>query len=446
HPVRFGVVGEFSVSSPYEAYQESDRLADMDLTISKSEEPHYSVGRDGIALIRLQPTTRTGRVMVRFPFSREENEVQVWLQPGMRDWILVGLAQGTVGHSMISGNMENLTAADQEEDFYQEGRIAFFAKGKVKGKWLLTAAYDSDRRREDPNTHLFQTVDPDTYYTLYGDDVQQQHEASSIRNLYLKIEREQFYALFGDYDTGLTVTELSRYSRRFNGLKSEYNGERYGFSLFASDTDQAFIKDEIRGDGTSGLYHLSRNNIVFNSEKVIIETRDRFRSEVIVSSRAMNRHVDYNIDYDTGTLFFKSPVYSRDENFNPTYIVVEYESQDASDEAYTYGGRGAVKLMDGRLEMGATYIHEGPRKAEGELGGLDASIDLGHGVRVKAEVAATRKEQGSEKMDGEAYLVEVTRQTDDLDAKIYFREQGEEFGLGQQNGSEGATRKMGAEV
>ncbi|MCP3953829.1 MAG: DUF11 domain-containing protein, partial [Desulfobacterales bacterium] len=47
HPVRFGVVGEFSVSSPYEAYQESDRLADMDLTISKSEEPHYSVGRDG---------------------------------------------------------------------------------------------------------------------------------------------------------------------------------------------------------------------------------------------------------------------------------------------------------------------------------------------------------------------------------------------------------------
>jgi len=29
----------------------------------------------------------------------------------------------------------------------------------------------------------------------------------------VKLERGQFYALFGDYATGLTVTELSRYSR-----------------------------------------------------------------------------------------------------------------------------------------------------------------------------------------------------------------------------------------
>lgn len=446
HPARYGVVGEFSVSSPYKAYQAPELLADEDPIASMAEEPHYSVGRDGIALIRLAPTTQTGRVMIRFPFSRDDNEVEAWLQPGMRDWILVGLAHGTVGHQIVSGHMENLTASDQEEDFYKEGRVAFFAKGKIKGKWLLTAAYDSDRHRDDRDTRLFQTVDPDTYYTLYGDDVQQEHEASSIRNLYLKIEREQFYALFGDYDTGLTITELSRYSRRFNGLKSEYNGTNLRFNLFASDTDQVFIKDEIRGDGTSGLYHLSRRKIVFNSETVVLETRDRFRSEVIVSSCSMNRHVDYDIDYDAGTLFFKSPVYSRDENFNPIFIVVEYESRDASDEAHTYGGRGSVRLLDGRLEMGATYIHEGPEEAEGDLGGLDARIDLGHGVRVKAEAAATRKEKGDDETEGQAYLVEVTRQTADLDTTIYFREQGKGFGLGQQNGGENATRKIGADL
>ena len=34
----------------------------------------------------------------------------------------------------------------------------------------------------------------------------------SGKRLYLKLERRQFVALFGDYDTGFTVTELARYN------------------------------------------------------------------------------------------------------------------------------------------------------------------------------------------------------------------------------------------
>ena len=36
-------------------------------------------------------------------------------------------------------------------------------------------------------------------------------EAASLRKLYLKIEKAQFYAMFGDFDTGLSVAELGRY-------------------------------------------------------------------------------------------------------------------------------------------------------------------------------------------------------------------------------------------
>ena len=53
---------------------------------------------------------------------------------------------------------------------------------------------------------------------------------------HLKIEKAQFYAMFGDYDTGLSVTELGRYSRTLNGFKSEYKGERFGYNAFASVT------------------------------------------------------------------------------------------------------------------------------------------------------------------------------------------------------------------
>lgn len=453
HPARAGVFGDYSVQPPHQPYQAQEEGSEARQELSRRSlngAPHeslrYTVGRDGMVRIRLQPTSQSGQAVIKIPLGGTVRKIHAWLQPEVREWILVGLAEGTAGYNIVSGNMENLADAGQEEDYYQEGRLAFFAKGRIKGQWLLTAAYDSRRDRNDPENRLFQAIDPGTFYTLYGDTGQQQYDAASIDKLYLKIERDRFYALFGDFDTGLDVTELSRYSRRANGLKAEYNGEKYGLNLFATDTRQAFVKDEIRGDGTSGLYRLSRGGIVVNSETVTIETRDRIHSEVIVSSETLTRFVDYSIDYDEGTLFFKSPVYSRDEEFNPIYIVVDYESEDLQDRDYTYGGRGSLKLMDQRMEVGATVIHEGGRGAQGDLGGLDARIDVGHGVEIKAEAATSQKESGTDENDGNAYLAEITKKTSNLNAKAYIREQAEGFGLGQQNGSETATRKLGAEA
>jgi uncharacterized repeat protein (TIGR01451 family) len=446
-PARPGLQGNFSIEAPFEPLAAVDELH-KGLPAVGNLKPTYTIDPDGVARIRLQPTTHTGQAAITLHLNSRDEVIRAWLQPEARDWILVGLAEGTAGYNAVSGNMEQLDAGDTEPDFYKNGRLAFFAKGKIKGQWLLTAAYDSARDRHAADTRLFQTIDPDTYYTLYGDGTQQQYDAASVRKLYLKIERERFYALFGDFDTGLTVTELSRYSRRFNGFKSEYNGERFGYSAFAADTDQAYARDEIQGNGTSGLYHLSRGNIVANSETVTIQVRDRFRSDIILSSQTLVRFVDYSIDYDAGTLFFKSPIYSRDENFNPIFIVAEYESEDSADQSYTYGGRGSVKFWNQRLEVGATMVHESPKNAQATLGGLDAAIDLGGGLKARAEIAATRKKDADagDTVSGQAYLAEVSRTTPNFDSRVYYRELGEDFGLGQQNGSEDATRKIGLDA
>ncbi len=332
----------------------------------------------------------------------------------------------------------------REDGFYDDGRLAFFAKGRIKGKWLLTLAYDSSKDKDQER--LFQTIDPDTYYTLYGDATRQAYDAASREKLYLKIERDQFYALFGDFDTGLTVTQLARYSRSLTGLKSELRTRDYGFNVFASETDQAFVKDEIQGNGTSGLYRLTRHNLVVNSEKVVIETRDRYRSEIILSSRSLVRHIDYNIDYDTGTLFFKEPIFSRDQNFNPIFIVIDYESRDPSDDGYNYGGRGSVRLLDQSLEVGATYVHEGQSGGEGDLGGIDLTYDVTENTEVKAEIATSRKDLYGNEINGDAYLAEVRHHSSKIDGTAYIREQGRGFGLGQQNGSEDSTRKIGLDA
>jgi len=403
------------------------------------------VDADGYALF--QPVNASGLYRTVLSSGKTTVEAETYVKPMMREWILVGLGEGNVGYNAVAGHIENLRESDQEEHFYDNERLAFYAKGKVKGEWLLTMSYDSAKGKGVAgNTSLFQNIDPNTYYTLYGDTTQQQYDAASARKIYLKIERDQFYAMFGDFDTNLTVTELSRYSRRMNGGKAEYQGKNLEANVFGTETAQAYARDEIRGDGTSGLYHLSRKNIVLNSDKITIETRDRFHSEIIITSVAMNRFTDYSIDYDTGALFFKQPIYSRDENFNPIFIVAEYETNGGGSQAYTYGGRVGAKLFDQKLKAGFTYIHEGQVSGNGNSYGLDAKYKIMDGTTLKGEVARTDTRFGNLGREGNAYLAELEHRSKNLEGKVYIREQDEGFGLGQQNGSETGTRKGGIDA
>ncbi|MBI5885202.1 MAG: OmpA family protein [Deltaproteobacteria bacterium] len=444
-PAREGVVGEFAVDAPYLAQKRLDYLQESPLAESRSERERYQVGDDGIALIELQPTTQTGEAVVRFYLAGGEKEIHVWLQPDMRDWILVGLAEGTAGYDAVTGNMESFGETGGNQDLYEDGRVAFFAKGQVKEDWLLTIAYDNEKNgRGRDNQSLHQTIDPDTYYTVYGDASGQRYDAASARNIYVKVERERFYALFGDYETGLTVTELAKYNRNFNGLKSEYMGEHAQWNVFVSDTNQAFKRDELRGDGTSGIYRLSRRNIIMNSETVTIETRDRFHSEVVISSVRLTRHLDYNIDYDSGTIDFRTPIYGRDDNLNPVYIVAEYESNDAaSDMSYNYGGRGAVRLLDNALETGVSLIHEGGVGGKADLSGVDATVNIDDKTKFRAEYAETKTDRYNSVLEGNAFLAEMTHKYESYEDKVYVRQQTQEFGIGQQKGSEAGMSKYG---
>lgn len=400
---------------------------------------------DSEGWISFQPVTSSGSYRGQISYNKAVLDFETYAKPKMRDWILVGLAEGTVGYNNLSGHMENAQSSGQQEGLYDKERLALYAKGTIKGEWLLTMAYDSAREKTGIDSNgLFQTIDPGSYYTIYGDASSQMYDAASQKKLYLKIERDQFYALFGDYDTGLTVTELSKYSRRMNGIKSEYHAKDYDVTVFGSETGQSFAKDEIRGDGTSGLYRLSKSGIVINSEKIIIETRDRFHSEVVTSSMQMNRFTDYSIDYDNGTIFFKSPVSNRDEQLNPVYIVIDYEIRDAGKNALTYGGHATSRMMNGKVQVGGSYVHEGHLKGSGDLYGADATAIIAPGTKARAEFATTSDDTGV-KRNGSAWLAEVTHTGKSYDGKAYYREQEEGFGLGQQKGSEAGTRKFGAD-
>lgn len=440
-PVRAGLTGEFTLNEPYHSYDRREGMDREPLTGRIGGKARYVVKSDGLAMIELEPTTQTGEAVLDFPLNDKlPHEVRAWLEPGQRDWILVGFGQGTVGQKTLSGNMQSLQDADADKQLFDQNGLAFYAKGSIRGDYLLTLAYDTTKQTGDQV--LKQGVDPTQYYTLYADATQAKFDAASSSRLYVKLERKQFYAMFGDYDTGLTVTELSRYSRTLNGVKSEYKGDKAGYNAFASVTSQSYIRDQIPGNGTSGLYKLSRNNIMVNSEKISIVTYDRFQSQNVISTQTMMQYLDYDIDYVNGTLNFHEPINSRDSNFNPTYIIAEYESNDTTDQRATLGGRGSYKPAQG-VEVGATLIHDGTVGASGNLQGVDTTIQLPGNNKLRAEAAATTGNNEGVSSSGEAWLTELSHHDNLWDGKAYMSEQSDGFGLGQQAASESGTRKFG---
>lgn len=442
-PVRPGMTGSFSVREPYQAHESEREQTQINLNASGTRRSTYVVREDGIAFIQLQPTTRTGEVVLDFEFAdRRSDEIRTRLTPAMRDWILVGFAEGTVGYQTLSGNMVSAEDAGHSDGVYSDGRVSLFARGSIQGKYLVTMAYDSSGGSDD----LGSQIDPNRFYTLYGDASQQGYDAESQRKLYLRIERSTAQLLFGDFDTGLTRSELGRYSRRFTGVQGQYETERWSIQAFGASPDQAFLRDDIRGDGTSGLYRLGARNVIPNSERIRIQTRDRFDIDEVIDERSLSRFRDYNIDYDAGTLLFKEPIQSQDEDLNPIFIVVEYETDGSGTSDLVVGGRVARKLDGAGSEVGLTAVYDNSANNEQRLGALDARYRLGERTEIKAEVAWTEAESRNDSHSGWAYRVEAEHGTGSLNARAYIREQAEGFGIGQQFSGSRATRRFGARV
>jgi uncharacterized repeat protein (TIGR01451 family) len=447
-PARAGTTAVFSLDSPYRSMWEVEQLDDNQvLATAGSRTPQVEVGADGVALIELEPTTVAGNAVLRLRYNERQNEeFKVWLSPAARDWILVGIAEGTAAYNQISGNMETAAAADRVAGLEKDGRVAFFAKGRIKGDFLLTMAYDSAREKRDARDRLQGTIEPDRYYLLYGDGTEQRFEAATQNKLYLKIERRQFVALFGDYDTGFTVTELTRYNRSLSGLRADFGGDRIQATGFAARTDTGLVQDELQGDGTSGLYRLSRSPIVIGSDKLRIEIRDRFEITRVVETRELSRFIDYDLDYERGTVFFKEPVQSRDQELNPVFIVADYEVRTGGEDQTAAGLRVGTKLANDNVEVGVSAILQGAQAGDTRIVGSDLTWRLSDETRLRAEVAQSKSDDPLRPDSSTAWLIEGKHASEHLEARAWARETGTGFGVDQQLSADTGARTAGIDA
>ena len=445
HGVHAGRLVAIDVDEPYRLAQAAEMEYSAPVASAYSSTTSTRVDRGGIAYVELEPTLQAGRVRLHVPLNDgRTEEVEVWLQPEQRKWVLVGLAEA-------NGMLSNLDGEDGRDldEVMRDGRLAFFAKGVVKGDWLLTLAVDTAKRRGVEDGELFDRLDPNAYYTLYGDRTWQYNDAESRYPVYVKLEKDTFQALFGDFETSLTDTQLGRYNRRLSGLKADYQSQTASVTAFAAETNQRFVKDELVADGTSGPFRLSQSSILRSSETISIETRDRFRPDQVLATQLLSRFIDYEIDYATGELFFRHPIAAADTGLNPKIIVIDYEITDGGDRSVTAGARAALRTPSGNLETGMTMVFEDGRSSEfgqSELIGVDTTIRIGSQVEIRAEAAASRTQTQSERSSGQAWLVEATRRSEKLSVSGYYREETEGFGLGQQTSASSAIRRIGAQI
>lgn len=445
-PVHHGLAGEFALPSPYLAAIEADAQQARQLSGLERAAPTWHVtGDDGIALVELEPTTASGTVVLRFAFHDDkrvrEQRIEAWLDPGTRPWTVVGLAEGTVGFNRLNKKLESL--GPNTDKLLTDGRLALYAKGRVKGRWLMTLAFDSDRKRAD--SRFGGTIDPSAYYTVYADRSEQRYDASSLRKLYLKLERPQFYALFGDYDTGIDEPELARYVRSFNGGKTEFRNDRASVMAFVADAPTTHRRDEIQGNGLTGPYVLGGRRLLANSERITIETRDRLRSNVIVDSRLLTRNIDYDIDYAAGTLRFREPILSRSSALDPQFIVADYEVDGIGASKLNVGGRVALRTRDQKLQVGATVIHDADDAGRTDLGGVDVRYRPNAATEIRAEIAASRSTKSGQAghSSGLAWQVEAEHHAGKIDLLAYAQQRDAAFGVGQFNSVEAGSRKVG---
>ena len=412
----------------------------IDDDLDESTPGHQIRAKKGIATFKLKSTYDTGHDKIKILMgSKLEQSADIYFTPALRDWIIVGLGSYTAGKRNVSGHVEKITKTDTfEKGVYQDGKIAFFAKGKILGKYLLTAAYDSEKEKQEDT--LFQKVEPDRYYPVYGDASKIGYDAESQEKLYVKIEKNRSYIMFGDYKTDLTQNEFTRYTRAFNGIKTEIDTKHFGIKAFGSETGQTITKDEFPGNGTSGFYFLNTSPVIENSENIVIEVRDRFHSEKVLSTVEKTRYADYDINYANGRILFKEPIPSTDDNLNPVVIIVTYESDDPGEKYYIYGGRARITPYD-KLEIGATAIIEEQDIADNTLTGADATLNVFKGSTLKGELAQT---DTIEKGNDNAWQVKWTSNLfKKLLMELYYKNVGEDFDNPSMKGNETGTEKYG---
>ncbi len=431
-PYTVRVVGGAPVSSTVTVEATGGRWLTADADRAQPGMQIQLVEGEGEAL--LQAPDQDGRVEVRAHLANEQpTRDGLFFQARGHDVIAVGLVEARLDlrsmnlSDLLTGAQRNrfedeltsLSLSSEEGRFTAGTRASIFAQGRVRDDVDLTLRLDTE---EDARSRLFRDIRPDEFYPVYGDAAIQAFDAQSKGRFFGRLDRGASYLQYGDFNTAaagygqLGARELGRYGRTLNGLFQHSESERYSVNAFASRDRFVQVVDEIRGQGISGPYQLSRAEGLVNSERVELVTRDRNQPAVILGVESLERYTDYTIEPFSGRLIFKRPIPSVDPELNPVAIRVTYEVETGGDAFWIYGADGQLRAND-RLELGGGYVRDDNGQASFDLASFNATVALDKNTFLVGEWA---RSDSADVAAGDARRLELRHGSKRFDARLFY--------------------------
>jgi hypothetical protein len=332
----------------------------------------------------------------------------------------VALADVTASGSDVTGSIEPLAGDERFDDsFILEGRLAFYLKAKIKGKYLVTAHADTQEREvselfsgfwdADPQD-IFRRLDPDAYYPVYGDDSVTYRDVDTQGRLYIRVDWDKNQALWGNFFTGVTGTEFGQYSRALYGAAvnwrsrntTELGDPETQVRAFASEAQTAVGHGQFLGTGGS-LYFLKHTDLLPGSDRVVLEVRDATTGRV-ENRIDLARGADYDIDEIQGRIILNRPLAQITRENLPTLtrdapldgyqqvLLVDYEYIpvglfDAGNLTSGFRGR---RWFGEHVAVGGTYVDENRQGDDYTLRGVDLTLQQGRGTFVRFEHSETK--------------------------------------------------------
>lgn len=316
------------------------------------------------------------------------------------DRFRVGIADLTFSTSKTNGPADLLRGANAPETSSADGRFAFYLTEKFGDHWRLTASADT---REGPLEHLFSNfldkspealfrrIDPDNHYATFGDDGVVEEVAPTLGKFFVKVNRDENHALWGNFKVSYHDNELAQVDRGLYGGNARWQSEaatffgeeRAALDVFAADSGTVAGRDEFRGTGGS-LYFLRNQDILAGSERVRIEVRDK-DSGLVTGAVKLRAVLDYDIDYLQGRILLAEPLSSTASDSqlvrsgglsgDEAYLVVRYEFTPGLEDidTLTTGGQGHWWVND-YIKLGLTASSNEEGASDSGLRGADLTL------------------------------------------------------------------------
>ncbi len=321
------------------------------------------------------------------------------------DWFYVGLADLTVGKRLAKGDVKDAYPGEYN-GIYNKGRLAFYLKGKMKGRTIITASLDTTEDNvknllknldeKDPRQFL-KRIDPDDYYPVYGDDSVTVEDAPTSGRFYVRVDRDDSHVMWGNFKAHVTGNKFLKNERALYGAQGVYrsiqaapygDGRRTEVSVHAAEPGTLSQQDNLRG--TNGSAYFTRfQDVNKGSETVTVEVRDPVTGFVI-SKRSLKAGEDYDFDYSQGVVLLNTALPTNDSG-NPQFLVVNYEYTPALTDVkgFVYGGR-AQQWIGSKVRVGVTGLRDNSGKADLDMVGADARLQVAERSYVDVHVAQSK--------------------------------------------------------